>query len=97
MTKIKIRSAKAKGRNLQQWVCKKLSKILKESYDNKDDNASIASRQKELPSQLRATNNPHPTRTVRGSDTNPTPVASTPLSDDREAPRAGPSAPPPWV
>jgi hypothetical protein len=34
---IKISSAKAKGRNLQKWVCDKISKLIKLSYGYEDD------------------------------------------------------------
>lgn len=44
MARIKISSAKAKGRNLQNWVCKRLAEIFKLSFDNQNDNSEIASR-----------------------------------------------------
>ena len=45
MGRIKIRSAKAKGRNLQNWVAKKISCLLGIPFANQDDEALIASRQ----------------------------------------------------
>jgi hypothetical protein len=42
---ISITSRKAKGRRLQQWVCKQLSKILNLPYDQQDDNCLIHSRE----------------------------------------------------
>ena len=43
--RIKPRSAKAKGRDLQNFVCERLAKITGLKWDNKDDNAPIQSRQ----------------------------------------------------
>lgn len=38
-------SAKGKGRNLQQWVCKKLADLLGIEYNQQDDNCDIRSRE----------------------------------------------------
>ena len=42
---IKISSRKAKGRNLQQQVCKDIAKIIDIEYDQQDDNCLIHSRE----------------------------------------------------
>jgi len=42
---IKISSAKAKGRNLQYWVCKKISSLLNIEYNQQDDTCEIHSRE----------------------------------------------------
>jgi len=42
---IKASSAKAKGRELQKLVCRKISKLLNLSYDQSDDNCLIHSRE----------------------------------------------------
>lgn len=43
--KITVASAKAKGRNLQQWVCKRISAITGLPYDQQDDGCDIHSRE----------------------------------------------------
>ena len=43
--KITTASAKAKGRNLQQWVCKKISEITGLPYNQSDDQCGIHSRE----------------------------------------------------
>ena len=42
---IKHSSAKAKGRNLQKWVCGKISEIIDIPYDQQDDQCLIHSRE----------------------------------------------------
>lgn len=42
---IKIQSAKGKGRNLQQWVCRWISELLRIPYDQSDDQCLIHSRE----------------------------------------------------
>lgn len=42
---IKVASAKAKGRNLQKWVCEKISQAFNIPYDQQDDNCDIHSRE----------------------------------------------------
>lgn len=42
---ISISSRKSKGRNLQHYVCQRLSELLNISYDQKDDNCLIHSRE----------------------------------------------------
>lgn len=42
--RITISSAKAKGRNLQYWVCEKISKLLNIPYKQGDDQCDIQSR-----------------------------------------------------
>jgi len=43
--KITTSSAKAKGRNLQQWVCRKISDITGIPYEQSDDTCDIHSRE----------------------------------------------------
>ena len=43
--KITTASAKAKGRNLQQWVCRKISDITGIPYEQSDDTCDIHSRE----------------------------------------------------
>lgn len=43
--KISVSSAKAKGRNLQHWVCERISKILGLPYVQSDDQCLIHSRE----------------------------------------------------
>lgn len=43
--KITVASAKAKGRNLQQWVCKRISEITGLPYNQQDDGCEIHSRE----------------------------------------------------
>lgn len=43
--KITTASAKAKGRNLQQWVCRKISDLIDIPYDQGDDQCDIHSRE----------------------------------------------------
>ena len=43
--KITVASAKAKGRNLQQWVCKRISEITGIPYVQGDDSCEIHSRE----------------------------------------------------
>jgi hypothetical protein len=43
--KISVSSAKAKGRNLQHWVCERISKILNLPYAQADDQCLIHSRE----------------------------------------------------
>ena len=45
MGRITVQSAKAKGRNLQNWVAKKISCLLGIPFANQDDEALISSRQ----------------------------------------------------
>lgn len=45
LTPIKTSSAKAKGRNLQKWVCGKISEIIDIPYDQQDDQCLIHSRE----------------------------------------------------
>jgi len=42
---IKTSSAKAKGRELQKWVCKKISEMINFPYDQQDDQCLIHSRE----------------------------------------------------
>jgi hypothetical protein len=42
---IKTSSAKAKGRNLQKWVCQRLADLIGIKYDQSDDNCEIHSRE----------------------------------------------------
>lgn len=42
---IKIKSRKAKGRNLQQWVCQKIANILEIKYEQQNDQCPIHSRE----------------------------------------------------
>lgn len=42
--RITTSSAKAKGRNLQYWVCERLSKLFNVEYNQSDDNSLIQSR-----------------------------------------------------
>ena len=42
---IKVASRKAKGRNLQKWVCSKIAKILDMKFDQQDDQCLIHSRE----------------------------------------------------
>lgn len=42
---IKVSSRKGKGRSLQQWVCKRISKLLDIPYEQSDDNCLIHSRE----------------------------------------------------
>jgi hypothetical protein len=43
--RIKTSSAKAKGRNLQKWVCEKLATLIGINYDQSDDQCMIHSRE----------------------------------------------------
>lgn len=43
--RIKVSSAKAKGRNLQKWVCEKLANMIGIVYDQSDDQCEIHSRE----------------------------------------------------
>lgn len=43
--RIKISSAKSKGRNLQKWICTRLAFLLNIKYDQQDDNCLIHSRE----------------------------------------------------
>lgn len=43
--KITTASAKAKGRNLQQWVCRKISELTDIPYEQSDDQCDIHSRE----------------------------------------------------
>ena len=43
--KIKVSSAKGKGRNLQYWVCEKIAKIFNIEFNQQDDNCPIHSRE----------------------------------------------------
>lgn len=43
--KISVSSAKAKGRNLQYWVCEKISKLLGIPFNQQDDDCLIHSRE----------------------------------------------------
>jgi hypothetical protein len=43
--KIKVSSAKAKGRNLQKYVCEELCRMLRVPFDNKNDNCAVHSRE----------------------------------------------------
>ena len=43
--KIKVSSAKGKGRELQKWVCGRIASILNLPYDQQDDNCLIHSRE----------------------------------------------------
>ena len=42
---ITVQSAKGKGRELQKWVCRKISGLTDIPFDNKDDNCMIHSRE----------------------------------------------------
>jgi hypothetical protein len=42
---IKVRSAKGKGRELQKWICRKISELLGIPYDQSDDQCLIHSRE----------------------------------------------------
>ena len=42
---IKVSSAKAKGRELQKWVCQKIANLLKIEYNQQDDQCLIHSRE----------------------------------------------------
>lgn len=42
--RIKVSSAKGKGRNLQMWVCEQISKLLNIPFVQSDDSSLIASR-----------------------------------------------------
>jgi len=42
---ITVQSAKGKGRELQKWVCRKISGLTGIPFDNKDDNCKIHSRE----------------------------------------------------
>lgn len=42
---IKISSGKAKGRQLQQWVCQKIADLFKIKYNQQDDNCLVHSRE----------------------------------------------------
>lgn len=42
---IKISSRKAKGRNLQKWICERIAKIFNIEYNQNDDNCDIHSRE----------------------------------------------------
>lgn len=42
---MKTSSCKAKGRNLQMWVCQKIANIFNIEFDNQDDQCSIHSRE----------------------------------------------------
>lgn len=42
--KIKVSSAKGKGRNLQYWVCERIGKIFNVEFNQSDDNCLIQSR-----------------------------------------------------
>lgn len=44
-TRIKTSSAKAKGRNLQQWVCREIGAMLNIPYKQSDDQCEIHSRE----------------------------------------------------
>ena len=44
-TRIKLSSAKSKGREFQYWVCKKISDLLHIPYNQQDDNCLIHSRE----------------------------------------------------
>lgn len=43
--KIKVSSAKGKGRNLQYWVCERIGKIFNIEFNQSDDNCLIHSRE----------------------------------------------------
>lgn len=43
--RIKTSSAKAKGRNLQKWVCGEIAELIGIEYDQQDDNCLIHSRE----------------------------------------------------
>ena len=43
--RITISSAKDKGRNLQQWVCRRISQLIGVEYNQSDDNCLIHSRE----------------------------------------------------
>lgn len=43
--KIKTSSAKSKGRELQQWICKRIAVITGLTYDQQDDQCPIHSRE----------------------------------------------------
>ena len=43
--RITISSAKAKGRNLQYWICEKISKLINIPFDQQDDSCLIHSRE----------------------------------------------------
>jgi len=43
--KIKVSSAKGKGRNLQKWVCERISELTGIPYDQSDDYCLIHSRE----------------------------------------------------
>lgn len=43
--RITTASAKQKGRDLQQWVCRKIASLFEMSYDQQDDNCLIHSRE----------------------------------------------------
>lgn len=45
LKKIKTSSAKGKGRNLQYWVCEKISELTRIPYVQKDDSCDIHSRE----------------------------------------------------
>ena len=44
-SRITHHSAKGKGRDLQQWVCRKISVLINIPYDQQDDNCDIHSRE----------------------------------------------------
>lgn len=43
--RIKVSSGKQKGRNLQHWVCERISKLINIPFDNQSDDSLILSRQ----------------------------------------------------
>ena len=42
--RIKVSSAKGKGRNLQYWVCEKIAKMFNTTFDQSDDDSLVLSR-----------------------------------------------------